>query len=91
MGGVAKGAKKVFKGAKNLVSKAVDASLHPGSTLKKASSKVFDPITGMMKPTIPEQAAAPLMPDYELIEKDRRRRKVGKMGRTETIMTDTLG
>ena len=91
MSGAKKAGKKLFKGAKNVVSKVVDASLHPGITVKKLTSKVVDPITGMMNPKMPEQADAPLMPDYESIEKDRRRRRTAKMGRSETIMSDSLG
>lgn len=88
MSKAAKALKSVVSGVGSLM----DKSAHPLSTIKKLTSKVVDPVTHMMNPKVPGQADAPLMPDYEGIDKARRRARSSKMGRVDTIMTaDTLG
>jgi hypothetical protein len=57
------------------------------------NKKVFTP-SKWFKDNMPDPPKNPLMPDYDLIEKERKRRRMNKMGRTETIMSsgsDTLG
>lgn len=83
MGGVAKKAKKIGKGFGDLV----DKSLHPGSTLKNWAQNAKDLVIPQM-PGAPDQ---PLMPDYESIAKARRRGRTRRLGRAETLMSDTLG
>jgi hypothetical protein len=91
MSGAAKKVTKPFKSIGKTLGDLVDKSLHPASTLKKWTSNVLDPITGMMKPKMPDMGDAPLMPDYDLLEKERKRRRTAKMSRIDTIMSDTLG
>ena len=43
------------------------------------------------KDAMPDMPDAPLMPDYEAIQKAKRRGQSNKFGRTETIMTGGLG
>ena len=95
MSGAKKGAKSLYKGVKNVTSKVVDPIMKGTKSLVDESLRPFKRgINAMTKPFVPKipgQPDAPLMPDYESIEKDRRRRRTSKMGRTETIMSDTLG
>lgn len=82
--GVSKGVGSAFKGIKKGLSKAFFEA--PSDMLSKALKP-----SKWMKDNIPPGPKNPLMPDLESIEKSRRRRRNQKMGRTETIMTDTLG
>jgi len=86
MGGAAKKVvkpfKKIGKALGSIIKGSIEMSTKPLKNIAKSLSPNID---------IPEQGAAPLVPDYEMIEKDRRRRRAKKMGRVETIMTDTLG
>lgn len=84
MGGV----KKIPKKVGSTIGDLVDKSFHPKSTLKSWGKSLMDPLL----PEKPKMGESPLMPDLELIEQSRRRKRQQKMGRTETIMTsDTLG
>ena len=83
MSGIVKGAKKLAKGIIKPIGKSVEESLDIGRGLMKK--------VGLKPADIPDAPKNPLMPDLESIEKSRRRRRNQKMGRTETIMTDTLG
>lgn len=75
--------KKAAKGVTDVVKKSIEISSNPG---KYANPKHW------FKDAMPDPEAAPLMPDYEEIEKARRRRTSSKFGRTETLMTtDLLG
>lgn len=79
---VAKPFKKIGKALGSIVKGSIEASVKPLKGIAKSLAPNID---------IPEQGDPPLIPDYEMIEKDRRRRRSRKMGRVETIMTDTLG
>ena len=79
------------KAAKKITSKIVDPIMKGVRWSVETSTKPLKNAMKSMQPDMPDQAAAPLMPDYEAIEKDRRRRRTSKMGRTETIMSDSLG
>ena len=84
MGGIAKTGKKIVKGAAKGVSNLVDASLHPQSAFKKH-------VIGAFMPEMPATPDQPLMPDFESIAQARRRGRNRRLGRAETVMTDTLG
>jgi hypothetical protein len=85
MGGVAKGAKKAGKAIKNVATSITKVAYEGSKKLVTPSKWLKDNVK------MPAIGDAPLMPDYEMIDKDRRRRRSQKMGRVETIMSDSLG
>jgi hypothetical protein len=86
------GAKKAVKKVGKSIGGAIENTWNKTLDLNK---KIFiDPLksaAGSLTPKTPRMPDSPLMPDYELIDKDRRRRRQSKMSRTDTIMSDTLG
>ncbi len=86
MSGAKKGLKKTFKAVTDPIAKAVKWSMDVSSKPLKKVAKTIAPDINL-----PQAPDAPLMPDYEMIAKDKRRRRAAKTGRSETIMSDTLG